>query len=62
MLIGAAELLTTKQRPSEDEIRAAMDGHLCRCGTYQRIVTAIGKAAAVMAGRRRVTGRPGAAA
>ncbi|HTQ89519.1 MAG TPA: 2Fe-2S iron-sulfur cluster-binding protein, partial [Streptosporangiaceae bacterium] len=49
MLIGGAELLSTAQRPSEGEIRAAMDGHLCRCGTYQRIVAAIGKAAAVMA-------------
>ncbi len=49
MLLGAAELLATTQQPSEDEIRAAMDGHLCRCGTYQRILTAIGKAAAVIA-------------
>ena len=49
MLIGAAELLATTKDPSEDEIRTAMDGHLCRCGTYQRIVTAIGRAAPVMA-------------
>jgi CO/xanthine dehydrogenase Mo-binding subunit/aerobic-type carbon monoxide dehydrogenase small subunit (CoxS/CutS family) len=46
MLIGAAELLTSTPNPSEEEIRAAMDGHLCRCGTYQRVQTAIGKAAA----------------
>ncbi len=49
MLIGAAELLATTRQPSEDEIGTAMDGHLCRCGTYQRILTAIGKAAAVIA-------------
>ena len=30
-------------------IRTAMNGHLCRCGTYPRILTAIHKAAAVMA-------------
>ena len=41
MLIGAAELLATTQSPSEDEIRTAMDGHLCRCGTYPRIRLAI---------------------
>jgi nicotinate dehydrogenase subunit B len=49
MLIQAAELLGATPDPAEGEIRAAMDGHLCRCGTYQRIVAAIGKAAAVMA-------------
>jgi nicotinate dehydrogenase subunit B len=59
MLIGAAELLATTQSPSEDEIRTAMDGHLCRCGTYPRILTAIGKAAAVMADER---GSPAASA
>jgi len=50
MLIGAAELLAATPRPSEQEIRTAMEGHLCRCGTYQRIQAAIGRAAAVMAG------------
>jgi nicotinate dehydrogenase subunit B len=50
MIIKAAELLTTTKDPSEAEIRAAMDGHLCRCGTYPRILTAIQKASAVMAG------------
>ena len=32
-----------------DRVRTALDGHLCRCGTYPRILTAIQKAAAVMA-------------
>src|SRR2546423_12802405 len=35
--------------PSEDQIRTAMNGHLCRCGTYPRILTAIKPAAAVTA-------------
>jgi len=49
MMIQAADLLAKKRNPSEDEIRTAMNGHLCRCGTYPRILTAIQKAAAVMA-------------
>ena len=49
MLIQAADLLATTKRPTETQIRTAMNGHLCRCGTYPRILTAIQKAAAVMA-------------
>ena len=49
MLIQAADLLSTTKSPSEEQIRVAMNGHLCRCGTYPRILTAIQKAAAVMA-------------
>ena len=49
MMIQAADLLATTQKPTEDQIRTAMNGHLCRCGTYPRILTAIQKAAAVMA-------------
>ena len=49
MMIQAADLLATTKNPSEDQIRTAMNGHLCRCGTYPRILTAIQKAAAVMA-------------
>jgi len=48
MMIQAADLLSTTKNPSEDQIRTAMNGHLCRCGTYPRILTAIQKAAAVM--------------
>jgi aerobic-type carbon monoxide dehydrogenase small subunit (CoxS/CutS family) len=44
--IKAAELLSQKVDPSEAEIRQAMDGHLCRCGTYPRIMKAIHRAAA----------------
>src|SRR5205085_487079 len=49
MMIQAADLLSTTKNPTEDQIRTAMNGHLCRCGTYPRILTAIKPAAAVMA-------------
>ncbi len=50
MLIKASELLTNNPAPSDDEIRVAMNGHLCRCGTYPKILGAIRKAAAVAGG------------
>jgi isoquinoline 1-oxidoreductase alpha subunit len=49
MMIQAADLLSTTKSPTEDQIRVAMNGHLCRCGTYPKILTAIKRAAAVMA-------------
>ena len=50
MIIQAADLLRTgKSVPTDDQIKTAMNGHLCRCGTYPRILTAIKQAAAVMA-------------
>jgi len=45
MIIKASELLFQTPRPTEAQIRAAMNGHLCRCGTYPRIVKAIQRAA-----------------
>jgi aerobic-type carbon monoxide dehydrogenase small subunit (CoxS/CutS family) len=45
MLIKATELLNNNPSPSDDEIRTAMNGHLCRCGTYPKILGAIRKAA-----------------
>jgi isoquinoline 1-oxidoreductase alpha subunit len=41
----AAALLDKKKNPTRDEIVAHMDGNICRCGTYQRIVKAIQRAA-----------------
>ncbi len=41
MIIKAAELLSKVPQPSESQIRSAMNGHLCRCGTYPRITKAI---------------------
>ncbi len=45
-LMEATALLKANPHPSEGEIREAMNGHLCRCGTYNRIVKAIQSAAA----------------
>jgi aerobic-type carbon monoxide dehydrogenase small subunit (CoxS/CutS family) len=49
MLIQAAELLSTTKHPTENQIRIAMNGHICRCGTYPKILRAIKQAAAAMA-------------
>jgi aerobic-type carbon monoxide dehydrogenase small subunit (CoxS/CutS family) len=49
MIIQAADLLAKNSTPSDAEIRKAMDGHLCRCGTYNGIVRAIKRAAKEMA-------------
>jgi aerobic-type carbon monoxide dehydrogenase small subunit (CoxS/CutS family) len=49
MMIQAADLLSTTKKPTESQIRTAMNGHLCCCGTYPRILTAIQQTAGVMA-------------
>ena len=41
MIMSAAALLSAKPKPSEDEIRSALDGNLCRCGTHVRVVKAV---------------------
>jgi aerobic-type carbon monoxide dehydrogenase small subunit (CoxS/CutS family) len=53
MIIKGSELLSRKPQPSEREIREAMNGHLCRCGSYPRIMKAIVLASRMMAGERR---------
>ena len=53
MMIQAADLLATTKRPTEAQIRAHMDGHLCRCGSYPRIMKAIQVASTTMAGATR---------
>jgi len=50
MIIKGSELLARNPRPTEGEIRAHMDGHLCRCGTYPRIAKAILRASHAIAG------------
>jgi len=50
ILISAAALLKRNGRPSEAEIRAALDRNLCRCGAHNRIVRAIQRAAAPESG------------
>jgi len=44
-IMQAAELLAKTRRPTREQIVAHMDGNICRCGTYPRIVRAIERAA-----------------
>jgi aerobic-type carbon monoxide dehydrogenase small subunit (CoxS/CutS family) len=53
MTIKGSELLAKNPRPTEPEIRAHMDGHICRCGTYPRVMQAIRLASTRMAGEVR---------
>ncbi len=50
MIMSAAALLREQPNPTEAEIVAHLDGNICRCGTYVRIVKAVRQAAAEMAG------------
>src|SRR5690606_29653111 len=43
MVIAAAALVSAKPDPSEEEIREALQQHLCRCGTHKRVLAAIGE-------------------
>jgi nicotinate dehydrogenase subunit A len=45
MILASVALLRKNAAPSEPEIREALEGNICRCGTYNRIVTAVQKAA-----------------
>ncbi|MAP11206.1 MAG: hypothetical protein CMQ61_04050 [Gammaproteobacteria bacterium] len=44
-IMSASALLTSNDKPSDDDIDAAMSGNVCRCGTYSRIRAAIHTAA-----------------
>lgn len=44
-IMAAAALLERSPNPTDDQIEAAMTGHICRCGTYPRIKKAIHRAA-----------------
>ena len=48
MIVKAAELLSKNARPDEAQIRSAMNGHLCRCGTYPSIIRAVRRASEMM--------------
>jgi aerobic-type carbon monoxide dehydrogenase small subunit (CoxS/CutS family) len=48
MMIQAASLLNINPRPTVADIKSNMNGHLCRCGTYFRILEAVQEAARVM--------------
>ena len=48
MVVGAVALLAHNPGAEDDEIRQALEGHVCRCGTYPRIVAAVRAAGAAM--------------
>jgi len=48
ILISAKSLLDKNPKPTRAEIAAALDGNICRCGSHNRIMRAVEKAAAVM--------------
>lgn len=48
-IMEASALLTDNPKPSDGDIDAAMNGNLCRCGTYQRIRKAVRRAADALA-------------
>jgi aerobic-type carbon monoxide dehydrogenase small subunit (CoxS/CutS family) len=48
MIMNAVGLLNRQGSPGNDEIIRAMDGNVCRCGTYSRIVAAVKRAASTI--------------
>jgi aerobic carbon-monoxide dehydrogenase small subunit len=55
MILSAYQLLMRNPQPTENEIRHALDGNLCRCTGYQHIVDAVQQAAKKM--KKQATGR-----
>jgi aerobic-type carbon monoxide dehydrogenase small subunit (CoxS/CutS family) len=51
MVLAAVALLGATPNPTDAQIASALDGHLCRCGTYARILKAVRRAATQKAGR-----------
>ena len=49
MVVAATALLKTNPRPTEEQIRTALAGNLCRCGTHTRIVRAVQRASGQLA-------------
>jgi aerobic-type carbon monoxide dehydrogenase small subunit (CoxS/CutS family) len=41
MIVSAIALLAEKPKPTEDDIRASLEGNLCRCGTHVRVIRAV---------------------
>jgi aerobic-type carbon monoxide dehydrogenase small subunit (CoxS/CutS family) len=50
MILECVALLAANSDPSDEQIAEALEGHICRCGTYQRIREAVHRAAEVMKG------------
>jgi aerobic-type carbon monoxide dehydrogenase small subunit (CoxS/CutS family) len=51
VILSAKGLLEVNKNPTEEEIRLAIAGNLCRCTGYVKIVESIAAAAEVMAGK-----------
>jgi aerobic-type carbon monoxide dehydrogenase small subunit (CoxS/CutS family) len=50
MIMSAISLLKSKQNPTDSEILQFMQGNICRCGTYPRIVAAVRRASSQLKG------------
>jgi nicotinate dehydrogenase subunit A len=51
IILAAKAALDQTPRPTEAELKRALDGVLCRCGTHDRVIRAVMRAAATMGGR-----------
>jgi len=58
-IMTAAALLSTNPKPTDAQITAAMNGNLCRCGTYLRIRQAVHRAVEIAGARPTQTARAG---
>ena len=52
MIMSGVALLKKNPAPKEEEIVRALDGNVCRCGTYRRILDAVSRAAAMQEARK----------
>lgn len=52
LVMATVALLRTTASPSEQEITRALNGNMCRCGVYPRVVSAVRDAAAAQKGRK----------
>lgn len=53
MILSSVALLRKNSAPSEPEIKQALEGNICRCGTYNKIIAAVQRAAATMTSEAR---------
>jgi nicotinate dehydrogenase subunit A len=51
MIISTAALLWKNPHPTDEQVRTALDGNLCRCGTHLRILRAVRRAEKLMSGK-----------
>jgi isoquinoline 1-oxidoreductase subunit alpha len=58
-MMSASALLARNPHPTDADIDAAMDGNICRCGTYLRVRQAVHKAASIAASRSKQNVRAG---